>query len=135
MPLYGQGKLEKSSPDYWAAKAAKELSKGTSLDKGIFSIYFFNIMRVNKGEAVYQKAGMPHAYLEGQNIELMANSDNVLRGGLTQKHVDVIELLENTTFEETTPQVLHGNLQENGLESVFETEAKDFELSKIEINT
>ncbi len=135
MPLYAQGKLDKTNPDYWAAKALKELSKGTSLDKGIFSIYFFNIMRVNKGEAVYQKAGMPHAYLEGQNIELMANSDNVLRGGLTQKHVDVIELLENITFEETIPQVLHGNLQENGLESVFETEAKDFELSKIDIKT
>ena len=51
------------------------------------------------GQAVFQGAGVPHAYLEGQNVELMANSDNVLRGGLTPKHIDVPELLKHTLFE------------------------------------
>ena len=77
---------------------------------------------------------MPHAYLEGQNIELMANSDNVLRGGLTQKHVDVPELLKHVLFEETIPNILLGDLQEDGLERVYRTEAKDFELSKINLS-
>jgi len=44
---------------------------------------------MHPGQAIFQGAGVPHAYLEGQNIELMSNSDNVLRGGLTPKHIDV----------------------------------------------
>ncbi len=44
---------------------------------------------------------VPHAYLEGQNVEIMANSDNVLRGGLTNKHIDVKELLKHIKFEPT----------------------------------
>ncbi|WP_299158377.1 mannose-6-phosphate isomerase, class I [uncultured Tenacibaculum sp.] len=134
MPLYKSDKLEKSTPDYWAAKAVETSLDKSNLDKGIFSIYFFNIVKANKGEAVFQKAGMPHAYLEGQNIELMANSDNVLRGGLTQKHVDVPELLKHVLFEETIPNILLGDLQEDGLERVYATEAKDFELSKIDLS-
>ncbi len=134
MPLYKENKLEKSSPDYWAAKAVATSRDSNDFDRGIFSIYFFNIVKANEGEAIYQKAGMPHAYLEGQNIELMANSDNVLRGGLTQKHVDVPELLKHVLFEETIPNILLGDLQEDGLERVYTTEAKDFELSKINLS-
>ena len=134
LPLYLQGKIEKNSPDYWAAKAAHTSNNDKLVfDKGIFSIYFFNLVKINKGEAIFQDAGIPHAYLEGQNIELMANSDNVLRGGLTKKHVDINELLKLITFKETIPKILNGNLQEDGLERVFSTTAKDFELSKIEI--
>nr|BFF37858.1 mannose-6-phosphate isomerase [Tenacibaculum mesophilum] len=132
-PLYKNKKLDKNSPDFWAAKVVDESTNNKKLDRGIFSIYFFNIMKLNKGEAVFQKEGAPHAYLEGQNIELMANSDNVLRGGLTKKHVDVAELLKNIVFEETNPEVLYGCLKKDNLERVYETEAKDFELSKINI--
>lgn len=132
-PLYKNKKLDKNSPDFWAAKVVDESTNKKKLDRGIFSIYFFNIMKLNKGEAVFQKEGVPHAYLEGQNIELMANSDNVLRGGLTKKHVDVTELLKNIVFEETNPEVLYGCLKKDNLERVYETEAKDFELSKINI--
>ncbi|GFD75218.1 mannose-6-phosphate isomerase [Tenacibaculum sp. KUL113] len=132
-PLYKNKKLDKNSPDFWAAKVVDESTNNKKLDRGIFSIYFFNIMKLNKGEAVFQKEGVPHAYLEGQNIELMANSDNVLRGGLTKKHVDVAELLKNIVFEETNPEVLYGCLKKDNLERVYETEAKDFELSKINI--
>lgn len=133
MPLYLAGELDKSSPDYWAAKAV-DSSENNELDKGIYSIYFFNIVQVNKGEAVFQDAGIPHAYLEGQNMELMANSDNVLRGGLTPKHVDVPELLKHVTFEETIPNIMLGELQEDGIERIYKTPAPDFELSKIEIS-
>lgn len=135
LPLYKAGKLDKSSPDYWAAKAV-DTSKDTSiLDKGIYSIYFFNVVKVDKGEAVFQDAGIPHAYLEGQNMELMANSDNVLRGGLTPKHVDVPELLKHVAFEETNPNIMLGELQEDGIERIYKSPAPDFELSQIAISS
>jgi mannose-6-phosphate isomerase len=65
---------------------------------------------LDPGQAIFQGAGMPHAYLEGQNIELMSNSDNVLRAGLTPKHVDIPELLSNTAFVPTIPEIMKGEL-------------------------
>lgn len=135
LPLYKAEKLSKSSPDYWAAKAVDSASDASILDKGIYSIYFFNILKANKGEAVFQDAGIPHAYLEGQNMELMANSDNVLRGGLTPKHVDVAELLKHVAFEATIPNIMHGELQSDGLERIYKSPAPDFELSQIILNS
>ncbi|WP_422362195.1 mannose-6-phosphate isomerase, class I [Reichenbachiella sp.] len=135
LPLYESGKLDKASPDYWAAKAYKTFCQDGKLDKGIYSIYFFNIIKVNPGEAVFQDAGIPHAYMEGQNMELMANSDNVLRGGLTPKHVDVPELLKHVAFEETHPNIMKGELQADGKEKIYKSPAPDFELSKIELTT
>lgn len=134
LPKYESGKLDKASPDYWAAKAYQTFCAGGKLDKGIYSIYFFNIVKVNPGEAVFQDAGIPHAYMEGQNMELMANSDNVLRGGLTPKHVDVSELLKHVAFEETHPKIMKGELQADGLERIYKSPAPDFELSKIELS-
>lgn len=132
LPLYKSNKLSKSSPHYWAAKAMS-LTDGENIDKGIYSIYFFNIVKVNEGDAIFQDAGVPHAYLEGQNIELMANSDNVLRGGLTPKHVDVPELLKHTKCEATIPNILKGQILTNDLERVYKSPAPDFELSQIKI--
>ena len=134
LPLYKAGKLDKSSPDYWAAKTVDSADGASILDKGIYSIYFFNILKVNKGEAVFQDAGIPHAYLEGQNMELMANSDNVLRGGLTPKHIDVPELLKHVAFEATHPNIMQGELQDDGIERIYKSPAPDFELSQIILN-
>ncbi|MFK8060120.1 MAG: mannose-6-phosphate isomerase, class I [Polaribacter sp.] len=131
-PKYLNNELKKSSSEYWSAKSLNS-KVSNDIDRGIFSIYFFNILNVSKGEAVFQDAGVPHAYLEGKNIELMANSDNVLRGGLTTKHIDVKELLNNIKFEETIPEILNGNNNELNAEVVYKTIAKDFELSKIEL--
>lgn len=133
LPLYERGELDKSNPDFWAARAYKTFCAGKDVDKGIYSIYFFNIVRVNAGEAVFQDAGVPHAYMEGQNMELMANSDNVLRGGLTPKHVDVDELLKHTVFEETIPNILQGEELSDRMERVYSSPAPDFELSKINL--
>ena len=127
-----KNELEKSSPEYWAAKSVMH-KNFQNLDKGIFSIYFFNILNLSVGEAIFQDAGVPHAYLEGKNMELMANSDNVLRGGLTSKHIDVEELFKNTKFEETIPVILYGVEDKTNSEIVYKTKAKDFELSKIEL--
>jgi len=67
-------------------------------DPGIQAPLFLNIVRLKPGEALYQPAGVLHAYVQGMGVELMANSDNVLRGGLTQKHVDTEELLKVLSF-------------------------------------
>ncbi|MDE3143983.1 MAG: mannose-6-phosphate isomerase, class I [Bacteroidota bacterium] len=95
--------LTKDQPGWWVAKLFEGKDEIKNIDRGIFSIYFFNIVKAEKGEAVFQGAGIPHAYLEGQNVELMANSDNVLRGGLTPKHIDVPELMKHTSFVGITP--------------------------------
>jgi mannose-6-phosphate isomerase len=71
-----------------------------------------------------------HAYLEGANVELMANSDNVLRCGLTSKHVDVPELLQTVIFASGQPAILHG-APVSDRETVFQTPAAEFELSRI----
>ena len=134
LPQYKAGKLDRADPDYWAAKAYLTFCKNGKLDKGIYSIYFFNIVNLKKGQGIFQDAGLPHAYLEGQNIELMANSDNVLRGGLTTKHVDVPELLKHVNFTETIPNVLPGELQTDGIEWAYNSPATDFAVSKIGLN-
>jgi mannose-6-phosphate isomerase len=132
VPLYNDGRLSKDSEDFWAARAALTFNKGSDIDRGIFSIYFFNLVQLKKGEAIFQDAGVPHAYLEGTNIEIMANSDNVLRGGLTPKHVDVNALLTNVKCQPTIPDIIHGS-ERNG-EKVFITPVEDFEVSVIQLN-
>jgi mannose-6-phosphate isomerase len=85
---------DKDSADYWALRAAENFPlPGGHRDRGIFSVYLLNLVHLRPGQGTFQPAGVLHAYLEGVNVELMANSDNVLRGGLTTKHVDVPELL------------------------------------------
>ncbi len=87
---------------------------------------------MTEGEALFQDAGLPHSYLEGHTMEIMANSDNVLRGGLTSKHIDVKELLEHIAFEPTIPNIIRGSVIETG-EEIFKTPAEDFQLSRIVI--
>lgn len=126
IPLYNAGKLNKSQADYWAAKGSLTFSQPGKTDRGIFSVYLFNLVELHRGEAIFQDAGVPHAYLEGQNIEIMASSDNVLRGGLTNKHIDVPQLLKHVKCEATNPRVFKG--EKAGTEHIYKTPAPDFEL-------
>ncbi|HLZ88397.1 MAG TPA: mannose-6-phosphate isomerase, class I, partial [Puia sp.] len=132
LPPYKDGRLRKHEEDFWAARAALTYEQPGGIDRGIFSIYFFNLLNLHPGEAIFQDAGLPHAYLEGQNVEIMANSDNVLRGGLTPKHVDVPELLKHVRFEATHPHILPEEYVAGRI-AVFHTPAPDFELSKISL--
>jgi mannose-6-phosphate isomerase len=127
LPLYNTGHLAKNNESYWVAKAAPLFSPHNNIDRGIFSIYFFNLVKLEKGEGIFQGAGVPHAYLEGQNVEIMASSDNVLRGGLTNKHIDVKELLKHIKCEPTHVEVLKG--EDRGDEKVYSTDAPEFQLS------
>ncbi|MFT4202677.1 MAG: mannose-6-phosphate isomerase, class I [Chitinophagaceae bacterium] len=127
-----RGELQKSDAGWWVCKLYENEVPTRNIDKGIYSIYFFNIVKANPGEAVFQAAGIPHAYLEGQNMELMANSDNVLRGGLTPKHVDVPELLKHTLFQAVHPRVMKAASSKE-TETIFECPVPDFGLSMIQL--
>ena len=124
------GEVDKSHPHWWANKYYNGVVPEKNIDKGIFSIYILNIVFVKKYQGVFQGAGLLHAYLEGQNIELMANSDNVLRGGLTPKHIDIDELLKHVNFAHTYPVVLSGDSL-NINETIYPCPVQDFGLSKI----
>lgn len=132
LPAYARGTLSKSSPDFWAARVMQEKApEFHHLDRGIFSIYFFNIVHLKPGEAIFQGAGVPHAYLEGQNIELMSNSDNVLRAGLTPKHMDIPELMKHTLFDYIKPSVMAG--EPDGPWTHYPCPVEDFRLDAIEL--
>jgi mannose-6-phosphate isomerase len=124
--------LKRSSADYWAARIVADRNTN-QYDRGIFSVYFFNLVHLRTGQAIFQDAGIPHAYLQGQNIEVMANSDNVLRGGLTKKHVDVPELLRTVRFEGLCPEMIAGTPKDNPLESFYESPTQDFRTSRIRL--
>jgi len=79
---------------------------------------------------MFLRAGQLHAYLEGVGIELMANSDNVIRGGLTPKYVDVPELLRILNFTESEIGILTPEKQSSG-ESAYTSNAEEFRLSVI----
>ena len=123
--MYQAGKLNRDNPDFWAARA---MEGGDMSDRGIFSIYFFNLLHLHPGEVIFQDVGIPHAYLEGQNVELMANSDNVLRGGLTKKYIDVPELLKHTIFEGIFPAILGAGEDKEFSEFTFPV--PDFNISR-----
>lgn len=136
LPEYRAGRLDKSGPDFWAARVMDEAGGAlTGFDRGIFSIYFFNVMQLKPGQAVFQGAGVPHAYLEGRNVELMSNSDNVLRAGLTPKHIDIPELMRHTLFEPVHPKVMDGypvGGQDASLRS-YPCPVPDFSIDRLEL--
>ncbi len=126
------GKLT-NFPDYdkayeWMIKLHKHFPG----DIGIFSPLILNLVCLEPGQAMFIPAGQLHSYLEGMGIELMANSDNVLRGGLTEKHIDLPELLEILNFNEKKSDIL---LPEkiNEYEKIYNTPAEEFTLSVITI--
>ena len=84
--------------EYWLARTARLLPRTPTPDRGLLAFYLLNLVHLRAGEALFLNAGEPHAYLEGRGLEVMASSDNVLRGGLTSKHVDLAELLRVLTF-------------------------------------
>lgn len=130
---YDCEELGKTSPDFWAARAIRN-SQVKGYDRGMFSIYFFNLVRLKQGQAIFQDAGIPHAALQGQAIEIMANSDNVIRGGLTPKYVDVPQLLKLISFKGITPEIIESRLGGNPYEAFYDSPSPDFCLSKIQLS-
>ncbi|MGW6459845.1 mannose-6-phosphate isomerase, class I [Streptomyces sp. NPDC055078] len=98
-------------------------------DPGVIAALLLNHVRLQPGEALFLGAGIPHAYLNGLGVEIMANSDNVLRCGLTPKHIDVPELLRVVRFEAADPGILRPEASESG-EEVYDTPGDEFRLSR-----
>ena len=113
---------------YWIKRLAEEYPT----DIGILSPMLLNLICLKPGQALFLPAGELHAYLEGLGIELMANSDNVLRGGLTPKHIDLPELLKVVQFEPRSINILKAvRIDDNDNETVFMNPADEFVLSLI----
>jgi mannose-6-phosphate isomerase len=106
-----------------------EIARHYPGDPGVIAAMLLNHIQLQPGEALFLGAGVPHAYLDGLGVEIMANSDNVLRCGLTPKHVDVPELLRIVRFEATEPAVLRPEASPSG-EEVYDTPIDEFRLSR-----
>lgn len=113
--------------DHWVAKLERQFPG----DRGILAPLFLHLEELTPGEAIFTGPGVLHAYLEGVGIELMANSDNVVRGGLTSKHVDVEELLRILRFEPQPPRLLGSTVTGGGRR--LETVAGEFDLSVVDV--
>jgi mannose-6-phosphate isomerase len=100
-------------------------------DLGILVSVFMNLVTLEPGEGLYLPAGNIHAYLEGLGVEVMASSDNVLRGGLTSKPVDVRELLKVLDYSELADPKISVKKLSNGIWE-YPTSAQDFNVYRVE---
>ncbi|MDL2122905.1 MAG: mannose-6-phosphate isomerase, class I [Deltaproteobacteria bacterium] len=120
-------KLSEDNPGFkWMINLYKKYPD----DMGIFAPILLNLISLKPGQAIFLPSGELHAYLDGLGIELMANSDNVLRGGLTKKHIDVPELLNVLNFEETNVNILLSQ-KDKDCEGIYHSMAEEFVLSVI----
>jgi mannose-6-phosphate isomerase len=105
-------------------------------DAGVIGALLLNAVELAPGEAIYLPAGNLHAYLSGTALEIMASSDNVLRGGLTPKHVDVPELLRILSFAPHAPAILKPKETRgrSTSERVYDAPVAEFQLSVIELD-
>ncbi|MFJ5230278.1 mannose-6-phosphate isomerase, class I [Kitasatospora sp. NPDC088391] len=101
-------------------------------DPGLIAALLLNHVRLQPGEALYLGAGLPHAYLRGLGVEIMANSDNVLRCGFTPKHVDVPELMKVVTFRGGRPEILRPEPGADG-ERLYPVPIDEFRLSRYDL--
>jgi mannose-6-phosphate isomerase len=115
-------------------KTALELGERYPSDAGVLAAMLLNRISLASGEGIYLPGGNLHAYLHGMGFEVMANSDNVLRGGLTPKHVDVPELLRVLDFTPTDDLVIRPEVGADGFELAYATPAPEFAVSVLNID-
>jgi mannose-6-phosphate isomerase len=121
-------RLATGSPSPRADRTVVTLAAAYPGDPGVVTSLLLNPVTLQPGDAMFVPAGGVHAYLEGVGVEVMASSDNVLRAGLTPKHVDVEELLRNVDYVAAppiriAPETFHGATK------VYYAPVDDFELS------
>jgi mannose-6-phosphate isomerase len=113
----------------WAATLAESYPG----DPGVVISLMCNHLKLAPGEAVFLPAGNLHAYLSGAGVEVMASSDNVLRGGLTTKHVDLAALIEVLDFTDGRVPVIHPVLGPGGLR--YPVPVDDFDLTRVQLDS
>jgi mannose-6-phosphate isomerase len=114
-------------------RTALELGESYPDDAGVLASLLLNRVQLQAGEALFLDAGNLHAYLHGLGVEVMANSDNVLRGGLTPKHVDVPELLRVLDFQPADMPVLRPEPIGDGEATRYRTRALEFAVSRVDL--
>ena len=124
--LQNTNKLTDEQLKYWIKRISAEYQN----DISILSPMLLNLVCLEPGQALFLPAGELHAYLEGFGIELMANSDNVLRGGLTEKHIDLQQLVEVVNFTPRKLKVLEAAKADKN-EQIFVNPSDEFVLSRI----
>lgn len=132
----GAEKLEKAQRDDELAEdfaTVLRVSEDFPGDIGLVAMLLMKRVVLKPGEAVFLEAGGLHAYLQGTGIELLANSDNVLRAGLTPKHIDVPELLRVMDASLPVP-IRHGKPIATGVQE-FDTPAPEFRLYHATLDT
>jgi mannose-6-phosphate isomerase len=113
----------------WAASLADTYPG----DAGVVISLMCNHLKLAPGEALFLPAGNLHAYLSGAGVEVMASSDNVLRGGLTGKHIDLAALIEVLDFTDARVPVIHPVLGPGGLR--YPVPVEDFDLTRCQLGT
>ena len=103
-------------------------------DNGLFTPLLLNVVELQPGDAMFLYARTPHAYLEGVGLEVMANSDNVLRAGLTNKHIDIPELIANIDFKPTCSGDLLNVPDKSGNIWKYNIPVEDFSFNIYSIN-
>lgn len=127
-----EARLDAGSPSPRADRIVLRLAEAYPGDPGVVTSLLLNPVTLHPGEALFVPAGGVHAYLSGLGIEIMASSDNVLRAGLTPKHVDVDELLRNVDYV-AAPPIRIASERFHGATRVFYAPVDDFELSVTEL--
>lgn len=122
--------VKEKGPFELECRTLLELGESYPGDAGVLAAALLNRLVLAPGEAIFLPAGNLHSYLRGTGVEVLANSDNVLRGGLTPKHVDVPELLRVLDFSYGDMAVTTGS--GTGARHVYRTPAPEFELSRLE---
>ncbi len=117
-----------------AALATLALMDRYPRDIGALAPLILNLVELEPGQGIYIGAGVLHAYLRGTALEIMANSDNVLRGGLTPKHIDIPELVSTLDFEMRAPELLAAERVGAGT-LAYPRRADEFALDRLEVRS
>jgi mannose-6-phosphate isomerase len=117
------------------ANLVVNLAKSYPTDVGLFAPYLMNIVTIPVGEAIYTEPCVPHAHLSGDMVEVMANSDNVVRAGLTPKTCDVETLADIIDCRMGLPDIVRPSRADNSAFNRYVTAAKEFEVQVLNTNT
>ena len=124
----------RDDPRFWLLHADRGFSLPGRRDRGLFSTLLLNLMHLHPGQGIFLPAGELHSYLQGVGLELMANSNNVLRGGLTPKHIDVDELLSVVRFDSAPAAVIEPQSMDPA-RLRYRVPATEFELEALSLRT
>lgn len=122
-------RLERGSPSPRTDATVVALQREHPGDPGVVAPLLLNPVSLRPGESLFVPAGGVHAYLSGVGVELMASSDNVLRAGLTSKHVDIPEMLSCVDYVAAPPVRIAPEVADDELTEVFYAPVDDFQLT------